>query len=344
VTLVVRYFRDLGSAIATSWNRFWFSPVDPATLALVRILAGLMLFYTHLVWTLDLDAFFGEHAWISPEAAKSWLAGATSWSWFWVIHSRAVLWTVHLAGLVIFAMFTLGLFSRVTSVLALVVSVAYVNRVPGALFGLDQINCMLALYVMLGPSGDAFSLDRLRAVRRAGHPLPPAAPSVGANLATRLIQVHMCVIYFFAGLSKMQGGSWWSGTALWGAFANLEYQSLDMTWLASYPLVIAFMSQVTVWWELGFSVLVWPRILRPLVLAISIPLHLGIGICLGMMTFGLVMLIGCASFLPPEWVRAVIDRRSQQGRGGQGGATSEATTTPSPRRRQPPSTTTSRRR
>jgi hypothetical protein len=42
-------------------------------------------------------------------------------------------------------------------------------------------------------------------------------------------------------------------------------------------------------------------------LAMAIPLHLGIGICLGMMTFGLVMLIGCLAFVPSTLVRAAVD-------------------------------------
>ena len=45
--------------IVAGWNRFWFQPTDPATLGLIRICAGAMLFYTHLVWSLDLTAFFG---------------------------------------------------------------------------------------------------------------------------------------------------------------------------------------------------------------------------------------------------------------------------------------------
>ena len=52
------------------WNRFWFEPADPATLGIIRICAGAMLFYTHAVWALDLMAFFGPHSWLSPEAVQ----------------------------------------------------------------------------------------------------------------------------------------------------------------------------------------------------------------------------------------------------------------------------------
>ena len=310
MNLVRGYLSELRREAVAGWNRFWFTPADPATLALVRILAGAMLLYTHLVWTLGLTDFFGRASWVSAEAAA--LAhGANEarsyvWSYLWLLRSPAALWTAHIAALVVFAMLTLGLFSRVTSVLAYLIAVSYVNRVPGALFGLDQINCMLAMYLMIGPSGAAWSLDRLRAARRARGRLPQAEPSTSANLAIRLVQIQMCVIYFFAGLGKLHGESWWGGDAIWGAVANLEDQSLDMTWLAAWPLTVAVITQVTVYWELFFCAAVWPRLLRPLVLALAIPLHLGIAFCMGMITFGLVMLIGCVSFVPPWLVRQLL--------------------------------------
>ena len=127
-----------------------------------------------------------------------------------------------------------------------------------------------------------------------------------ANLALRLINVHMCVIYFFAGMSKLQGESWWTGEAMWRAFSNLEYQSIDMTWLAWHPWLLNLITHVSVLWEVFFCVLIWRPRLRPLMLAAAVVLHVGIGACLGMWTFGLIMLVGCASFLPSTTVRDIL--------------------------------------
>lgn len=288
-----------------------------------------MLCYTHLVWSTDLAAFFGTDSWVSPEAAAAFYAEQVLtpdgqielhsnpyyWSYLWWIDSPRLLWLTHLAGLLVMALLMLGLWTRVTSILAFVVAVSYVNRVPGALFGLDQINCMLAMYLMLGRSGDAYSLDRWLARRKSASPATAAAPpSVGTNIAIRLIQLHMCIIYFFAGLSKLQGETWWRGDALWGALANLEYQTLDMTWLAAYPVVIGLLTHTTVFWELFFPAIVWPRLLRPLVLIVAVPLHLGIAFCMGMVTFGLIMLVGCTSFIPPWLVRRVFGGQSSAGK------------------------------
>ena len=52
----------------------------------------------------------------------------------------------------------------------------------------------------------------------------------------------------------------------------------------------------------------WPRLTRPIVLALAIPLHLGIACFLGMITFGLVMLIGNLAFVSPWVIRAILDR------------------------------------
>lgn len=297
--------RTWGHDVVDGWNRFWFEPADPATLGAIRICAGAMLFYTHLVWGWDLTAFVGPRSWLPSESVRMFQEGSYAWSYLWWIEgSPALLWSAHVAALVVFAMLCVGLFTRVAAILALVASLGYVQRLSGALFGLDQINVMLALYLAIGPSGDAFSVDRWLKRRRRGGSLP-VRRSWTANLTIRLIQIHMCVIYLFAGIAKLTGAAWWDGTALWMALGNLEYQSLDMTWMANHPLLIAAMTHVTVFWEIFYSALIWPRLTRPVMLLLAIPLHMGIAVCLGMITFGLIMLVGNMAFVPPGFIRGL---------------------------------------
>ncbi len=298
------------SETAREWDRFWFTPTDPATLAVIRILAGAMLLYTHLVWGLALTDFFGEHGWLAPKAVQLALRDSYSWSYLWWFETRqlALGHRPYSMALVVFALLTVGLFSRTMSVLAFVATASYVGRAPGALFGLDQINLLLAMYLMVGPSGAAYSLDRWLKSRRLGAPLPPAEPSVAANIAVRLIQLHLCVIYLYAGMGKLMGPAWWNGDAMWQAIANLEYQSIDLTWLANWPRLLNLLTHVTVFWELFYCVLIWPRATRPIMLALAVPMHLGIAFCLGMITFGVVMLIANLAFVSPAMFRAVLGR------------------------------------
>ena len=54
-----------------AWDRFWFTPRSPHTLALIRIIVGTLLLYSHLVLATDLMSFVGTTAWINNEMAQS---------------------------------------------------------------------------------------------------------------------------------------------------------------------------------------------------------------------------------------------------------------------------------
>ncbi len=304
---IAHYIRDLTQTLTRQWERFWFTPADPTLLAVIRICTGLMLLYTHAVWGLALDDFFGPKSWLNPELVRALQGPQFTYSFWWVVPHQAI-WYAYAATMVVFACFTIGLFTRVTSVLALAAAISYVNRVPAALFGLDQINIMLTLYLAIGPSGAVLSVDRWLACRRDRGSISAPEASMAANLAQRLIQVHMAVIYLFAGLSKLQGPAWWNGEAMWRAFANLEYQSMDMTWMAWYPWLVNAFTHLTIVWEISYCVLIWNRLARPLMLLAAVVTHIGIGACLGMWTFGLIMLVGNAAFLPNDPVRRIVER------------------------------------
>jgi len=297
-----------GKSALRGWDQFWFKPAQPHTLALIRILGGALLLYTHAVWALDLEAFLGRHSWLSADTAallnQEFSGRNYAWSYLYWIESPAVLWTLHIAALVVFLLLTIGFYSRVMSILACIITLSYCHRLTGTLFGLDQINAFIAMYLTLGSCGAAYSVDRWLA-RRRGSEAPPE-PAVGTNIAVRLLQVHMCVIYLFGGIGKMRGETWWDGSALWFAFASLEYQSIDMTWTVRHRWLLALLTHVTVFWETFYCFLIWPKLTRPICLAMAVFVHAGIGLCLGMQTFGLAMIIANLAFVSPETVRAVV--------------------------------------
>ncbi len=303
------YFVDVVQQTSAGWNRFWFSPADPATLGVVRILAGLMLLYTQLVWMWASADFFGPFSWLPSETVQLVEPGSFSWSHLHGLNSPAALMISHLMAITAALALTLGLWTRPAAILTFLMTVSYNHRVPGALYGLDQVNTFLAFYLAIGPCGACYSLDRWFK-HRAGI-TSPTDRSVAANLAIRLMQVHLCVIYLFAGLSKLQGASWWDGSAFWGGVASLEYQSLDLTWLADWPLTVNFITHVTVFWEVSYCVLVWNRFTRPIVLLLAICVHGGIALALGMKTFGVAMIFANLSFVSPQIIRALLHRRAQ---------------------------------
>ena len=296
------------------WDRFWFTPRDVGTLAVMRIGCGAMLLYTHLAWGLAFRAFFGQQPWISEDIARDLQESVFAWSHFFVLRDEFTLRAIHLAALFAFALFTLGLYTRASAMVSALAAISYVHRQPGALFGLDQINVLLATYLTISDCGRAFSLDAYFA-RRSGRTLE--RETVANCIASRLIQLHMCIIYMFAGMAKLQGPAWWNGEAMWGAIAIQEYQSWDVTWLVHFPSLLAVFTYLTLYWEIYYVALVWPSWSRPVVLFLALPLHMGIAICLGMITFGLIMIVGNMAFVPPAWTNSVAHRLTTRKSGSQ---------------------------
>ena len=288
----------IGRCLVDSTKEFWgaleaffFRPTGAEVLAWIRIATGAMIAYIHLVWLLRLESFFGPRALLDYESLS--MLHRNVWKWTY-LDGRESLWLacVHEvlalgAGLAM----ALGFWTRWTVPAAWFLTLMTAHRLAPFLFGLDQIVLMLAMYLSVSRCGDAWSLDK-----RFGVIQGPVLHWQN-TFATRLIQLHLCVIYFFGGLGKARGWMWWDGTAMWYAAASYEYQSLDWTWIGRYATLGSILTHGTLFWEIAYAALVWPRLTRPWILVIAFFVHAGIALFMGMITFGLMMLVANLAFV-----------------------------------------------
>src|SRR5262245_19554992 len=59
------------AAIVRAWDRFWFDPVRPTSLGLIRIFTGLIVLYVHLLYSFQLYEFFGKDAWLNLDTINA---------------------------------------------------------------------------------------------------------------------------------------------------------------------------------------------------------------------------------------------------------------------------------
>lgn len=311
------------SPVLKSIVSFFFEPRAADTLAVIRIATGLMLAYSHAIWLLGSADFFGPNAILKSEVWNSLHRGAIpDWKWSFLTMTDSLLVArIHESAALIAGVFVaLGLFTRLSLLLAWFLTLITVHRLTGFLFGLDQIVVMLTTYLCLAQSNRVASLDRILVMRCPklalsvpvrwltgwfGGSSDSRAMSWKNQLATRLIQLHLCVIYLFGGLGKLRGEMWWDGSAMWHSAAAYEYQSMDMTWIGNYALMGAFLTHLTLFWEVGYFAIVWPKWTRPFALAMAWMVHGGIAIYLGMITFGTMMIIANLAFVHPATMRRI---------------------------------------
>lgn len=254
--------------------------------------------------------------------------------WFHVTDPTAMA-VIHSLVVLIAALFTLGFCTRITAPLIWFASLSYIHRNPSILFGVDTMMTILLFYLMMGPCGATWSVDRV--IRKwwvtakpdvvgwwqrlwrlppgevaPAEPVPETpAPTVAANVAIRLLQIHVCIVYLFAGLSKLQGKTWWDGSAIWLTLGNYEFAPMQfelylklLRFLGEYQLVYdAVMTGgglFTLAFEIGYPFLIWRPKLRWMFLGSAILLHGGIGLFMGLKTFSLMMLVMNMAFLRKE--------------------------------------------
>jgi hypothetical protein len=254
--------------------------------------------------------------------------GTNSFSVWFHVTDPTQMALVHAGVLVLIVMFTVGLFTRVTSVLVWVACVGYIHRTQQVLFGMDTMMNILLFYLMIGNSGAALSVDRLIARYRAARAslartgtIDPATraflacppPSVGAGFAQRLLQVHVCFIYAAAGLAKLKGPTWWSGTAFWEVVVNPEFTLLHYGWYESALRAVASVKPLVhaicigaVWFtlfiEISLPFLVWTPA-RWIILLLATAMHAAIGVLMGLNVFELLMIVMFLAFLPDRVIR-----------------------------------------
>src|SRR4051812_37888543 len=254
--------------------------------------------------------------------------GTAVFSYWYHVTDPTTMYVLHAAFLGVCVLFTIGLWTRVTSVLAWVGSLNYIHRGQLILFGQDTMQTILLVYLMVGPSGAALSVDALRARYRAaramlgsgGRHVPWAeavlagpARSWLANLAVRLFQINFCLIYLSSGVSKLKGSTWWEHSAPWLIFANPEFGLIRYPayeWLlrqvVEYRTLMAafagFATLFTLTVELGWTFLVWTR-LRPVMVVLSVMLHFGIAVFMGLAVFSLYMFTLVLCYLPARLIR-----------------------------------------
>ncbi len=263
--------------------------------------------------------------------------------WFHVLDPQAMA-VLHTLIVVCAFLFTIGFCTRLTSALTWFGSIGYIHRNPTMVFGVDTMMMILLLYLMIGPSGAAYSVDnvirrwwatakpgivqgwyrfwrrRLPALDEIAPAAAPATgPSIAANVAIRLLQIHVCIIYLFSGCSKLQGQAWWTGDAVWGTLGNFEFAPMQIglymdflafigqhRWL--YTLIMTGGGLFTLVFEIGYPFCIWRRSLRWVFLGGAIILHGFIGIFMGLKTFSMIMLVMNMAFLRKEEVHWLVSR------------------------------------
>jgi len=177
-----------------------------------------------------------------------------------------------------------GFASRWSAALVWFINFLLIHAAGGLVYGMDIFTHIALFYCLIMPVGDALSLDVRFGWRKN-------QPSVAAGVTRRVLQLHMCIVYFSSGLEKAAGIQWWNGEAIWRSVMLPSFAQFNLQWLAYVPWLPAMICWSVLALETGYAFFVWVPRTRLLWLMMMVSMHLGIGLFLGMWLFAWIMVI-----------------------------------------------------
>lgn len=322
MTAIGDYLAALTREFGARWNRFWFAPADTSTLGAIRLGTGLVLLYWLATFTPDLTTYFGPDGLapqttlnqleqpvrngslsVVPQQVRESLPRPHRWSWLNLLHTPRELMLGHTAALMVALLFAVGLFTRVTTPLALLVLLSYIHRGPVFTSQVEPILAFVLLYLCLGPAGNAWSLDhwlahRSHSPQRIAGEAMTSGKSSAAAISLRLIQVHLALVYALMAIGKLSTPVWWQGTGMWWLIARADAPLVDLTGLHSYPHLVAIWTYLVVLWQATFPIFVWRPLARPLLLVVNAIMWGLLAPVTGLLDCGLMMVIASLAFVP----------------------------------------------
>jgi hypothetical protein len=292
-----------------TWNAFWFGPLDPLPAAVFRISLGVLLVTSYLAAFPSWDRFYAADGMLSLHDATVTPISPGRWSAFYWTEGILPVRTYWWLGLLAALGFTVGWWTRLSTVVLCALEASCVHRNPAVVNGEDLVFRMLLFYSCFAALGWTLSVDAwlLRARRPA--PQPPERWPI------RLIQINVALIYLISQVHKLTGDvAWLNGDAMYYTMINRTWSRWPWPELFYHRSVSSITTYGSLIAELMLPVAVCFRRLRLYGILAVTGLHVAIAVMLQNVTFfSLSMVCALSVFLSSEDIRRLGPRRLWKG-------------------------------
>ena len=314
-----KYWSTLCNRFGSGWTRFWFTPSDPIVLCLLRFMVGLVALWWFLGLLPVVQDWYGPQGMFPLSLAQELRKDAAGDVTFAIpvldwIESPSQLWLAYYLGLASIVLMIAGVLSRITTIAALLFVLSFIHRGVMLARPVDDILAMLMFYLCLGPTGAELSVDALIRKRRQQSLANTSGVtesirySSAATVATRLMQVHLALVYGAMFIAQLQGEAWWQGTAVWWIMARPDSRLIDLTGVSNagnlaFEYLINFGTHIILLFELAFALLIWNPLVRPILLGLSVVFWVAMAITSGWVSFSVLMLFANLAYVAPQTIR-----------------------------------------
>jgi hypothetical protein len=288
--MILRSFSEL-------WNRFFFQEQSPLPIALFRIVYGSLVIATLALLRPDWLNWYGVNGWVSLSTVQKLEPGSRLNLFSIMPQTDASVEALFWFALASAVLLTLGLFTRISSILVFVCLNSIQQRNLYILHGGDTFLRIAGFFLIFAPAGAALSLDRFIRIRRGkeSHTIPPCSP-----WAQRMIQLQLSFVYLISFLVKVKGAPWLHGTALFYVYHLDEFRHFPLPSWFFHPIVLKLATWTALVLEFSLGTLIWVKKLRYPLLTLGLLFHLWLEYSLNIPLFQWDILSAYILFIDPN--------------------------------------------
>jgi hypothetical protein len=242
------------------WDKFWFTPADPKPLGFVRITWSLLTIAYLVSWFADIHVWFGSDGLLAtPRIAELLQSAADEQPIFlrvsplYWIQSEALLYGYLSLGIVLCFVAAAGIGGRISSLCVWLFVISIINRAP-MLSGLCEPLLTMGWGYLTIHSGKEQNPLRFG--------ISDNAPSLAANIALHLLQLHLFAWILLSVASQSGGLVWWQGEAVWWLASEARSPALSLGWLGRNPYALNALTHAVIVSQLLALFMLWPREVR----------------------------------------------------------------------------------
>lgn len=289
-----------------TWNEFFFKPQTTYVLGLYRIVIGLLIIYSFILWAPHITIFFSDAGVLKASTLQEVIYRDYHTIFHYITSPLGVKLALTLLFMAAFS-FTIGFKTRLSAIILFILITSFHERNNLVLNSGDTVlRCML-FFFMFAPSGNSFSVDGLIKHLRQKDPITDIL-LLKTPWAQRMMQIQVAIIYFVTAYAKSRGELWHGGEAMYYVWGLVDFNKVGVEQWMNYPLLYSTMTFFSLFAEASLPFLLWFKASRPYAVLLGIGLH---GWIIGFMTipvFGILMIVTYIPFFTEEELNHLIEK------------------------------------
>ncbi|MBK9144117.1 MAG: HTTM domain-containing protein [Candidatus Melainabacteria bacterium] len=286
----------------SAWRQFWFEPVSVRPICLFRILFGIFLAVNLLGHYLPYYRLFFSVDAVYPTAPLFFFKYGSNQVFDLLLllppEDSFRLGFIYM-GVAASIFMAVGLFTRVSTIVAFACLLSLNNHFPLMLNAGDNYARLCLLFLCFAPCDRAFSLDNLLFRKEPPEQFFEPWPQ-------RLIQIQFAFIFFINWIYKVCGDIWTDGSAVYYATRLTEFYRLPMPVFLDSAFGCKLATWSTLWIEFLLFTFIWPKKTRNYVVVAGVLFQLGLDWCFNLGMFEYFFIATYLLFADPATIESIL--------------------------------------